>query len=876
MSFAQKSINPKLDAKIIEQDIESTKLSVLLFDINTMKASCSPGMRQLFALDDSEVEVEQLLKLVHEEDLPRVSENTLSMLETGYCKRQYRSYTLTGKLLWIHSENWVIYNEQNEPSHVVNHVFDISEIKHNEEALANSVSLHNLLMDKSVDAIWRVELTTPMCINLTIDEQVEHLLHNAVFAEHNPAYATSLGLPGADITGKSLLDISPNQEEARAHLRGFAEAQFAYSGGEFNREQWGEQKNTKHIRMWTTPVIEENKLLGFWGMLSDLTEEKQQEKIVVEILHGLSAKTGEAFFDELTKYIVQTFGASAAFLSQLDEERGTATVTHGYDQKGTRYKPFPADRKFSQLKYLSNEQHNDNIYISADHSSNQEDKKLLKHLRSDNYAFCLLKDNQGKNLGYLSLFFKNQIEDTKSLRNLLQIFTIRAAAELIRSENELALKNSQLDLEHLANHDSLTGLSNRHHFINRMEWLLAKPLQADKKVGLLLLDLDGFKEVNDTLGHQMGDALLITLSKRLANISCKHPWNIARLGGDEFAFAIECDSEAAIAEFATLIMQKVRETIELASIQLQINGSLGIAVYPDTATTSSKLMSCADVAMYHAKNNGQQIQFYQPSIDQYSRKRLALMSDLKTAVKNNEMALVYQPLIDVSSNQIQGFEALIRWYHPDYGLIMPMDFIPLAELGEAIHEITAWLVKAVAEQITQWQLEGHDYIVSLNLSAKNLMDTELINHVADIIQQSGIKPSSLELEITESSLMSDIDRATRFIGDFKNLGVNSVIDDYGTGYSSLAYLQRLPIEKIKIDRTFVTNMVTQPEDKIIVQSTIQLAHNLGKQVVAEGIEDSETLEVLKQLGCDIAQGYFFSKPMPAEHWAEYHQQRNVG
>jgi len=262
------------------------------------------------------------------------------------------------------------------------------------------------------------------------------------------------------------------------------------------------------------------------------------------------------------------------------------------------------------------------------------------------------------------------------------------------------------------------------------------------------------------------------------------------------------------------------------------------------------------------KHNGQQTQFYQPSIDQYSRKRLALMSDLKTAVKNNEMALVYQPLIDVSSNQVQGFEALIHWYHPDYGLIMPMDFIPLAELGEAIHEITAWLVKAVAEQITQWQLEGHDYIVSLNLSAKNLMDTELINHVADIIQQSGIKPSSLELEITESSLMSDIDRATRFIEDLKNLGVNSVIDDYGTGYSSLAYLQRLPIEKIKIDRTFVTNMVTQPEDKIIVQSNIQLAHNLGKQGVAEGIEESETLEELKKLGWAIHKGYLVRKQMP--------------
>lgn len=877
MSVGQKLSIQKANSKLIEQDIETTPLSVLLFDIEAMTASISPGMRELFSLTEAEVNFDTLTNLVHEDDRATVIESSAKLMETGYMKRQYRSFTRTGKLIWIHSENWVICDTDNKPTHVVNHVFDITEIKHNEEALANSVSLHNLLMNKSVNAIWRVELEQPMRLDMDIDAQVEHLLDYAVFAEHNPAYSESLGMPGVDISGTRLRDISPDINEAHAHLRGFAEANFSYGGAEFVRKNWGEQVVDKHLRMWTTPVIEGECLYGFWGMLSDLTEEKQQEKIVIEILQGLSVKTGSEFFDELTQYMVKALGARTAYVSVMNDSEGSATITNGYDWKTGHCQPFTVPQRYSSLQYLKNAQHDDHIYISMDHSLHFEDEQLLKEFQCDSYAFCLLKDNQGGDLGYISVFFREPVNDTKTLRNLLQLFSIRAAAELIRSQHEQALLESQQELEKFANHDSLTGLANRHNFIRQLDTLLEQQHQHGGKVGLLLLDLDGFKEVNDTLGHQMGDALLVTLAKRLASLDKERHCYIARLGGDEFAFAIENTSEREIEAFADSIMQKVRTTIELASIQLQVNGSLGVAVYPDAAENTVKLMSCADVAMYHAKNNGKQIQFYENSIDRYTHKRLTLMSDLKTAVKNNEMQLVYQPLIDVSTGNTYGFEALIRWHHPTYGLVMPLDFIPLAELGEAIHEITEWIVKTVAMQIIQWQDEGYDYVVSINLSAKNLMDAELINRVANIVQQSGLNPKNLELEITESTLMGDIDRATSVIEAFKELGVNSVIDDYGVGYSSLAYLQRLPITKLKIDRTFVGNMINNPQDQIIVQSTIQLAHNLGKQVVAEGIEDQETLTALKQLGCDIAQGYFFSKPMPAEYWQEFHLlKRDVG
>lgn len=866
-----------VDAKIVEQDILSTPLSVLLFDLKTMEASVSPGMRELYGLIDSEISLERLTSMIHEDDRKKVIESSQVLIEQGYVSQQYRSYNGSGKLIWIHSDNWVIYDKNQQPTHVVNHVFDISKIKYNEEALSQSISLHRLLMNKSAIPIWRVELLEPLNLNLPIDDQVEHMLNYGYFAEHNPAYANNLGLPDGDISGMRIKDIPANLDEARAHLKGFAEVNYEYNGNDLFRKKWGEHTVEKYIRMWTTPIVENNHLHGFWGMLSDLTEEKKQEEIVVEILQGLSAKTGDEFFDALTRYIVDVLGAGAAFVSRLEPIANTATILSGYDSSNRKYKNVTAPEKYSSLRYLQDLQRNDNIFISADHEKQSPAHQSLNIFNCADSAFCLLKDNQGNELGYLSIFFQEKITDTKSLRNLLQIFSIRSAAELTRDQHERALLASRRELENFANHDSLTGLANRHNFIGHLNALLEAEAEGDSKVGLLLLDLDGFKEVNDTLGHQMGDALLIQLAKRLQDLNDYRPCHIARLGGDEFAFVIENTNDQDASEFAERIMAQVQTTIELANIQLQINGSLGVAIFPDVASTSDKLMSCADVAMYHAKNNSEQIQFYESAIDQYTHKRLALMSDLKTAVQNNEMALVYQPLLDVASNQTYGFEALIRWHHPTYGLVMPLEFIPLAELSKAIHQITEWVVKTVAMQIIQWQNEGYDYVVSINLSAKNLMDAELINRVANIIQQSGIEPKNLELEITESTLMCDIERATRVIEEFKSLGVNSVIDDYGTGYSSLAYLQRLPIEKLKIDRAFVGNMINNPQDKIIVQSTIQLAHNLGKQVVAEGIEDQETLNALKELGCDFAQGYFFSKPMPADYWAEFHQvQKDVG
>lgn len=862
---------PGFNSRIIEQDVQTTQLSLLLFDIKTMTASISPGMRELFSLSEHEASADTLTDLVHKDDREKVIASTLEMLETGYVKRQYRSYTRTGKLIWIHSENWVIYDDNKEPSQIVNHVFDISEIKYNEEALATSVSLHNLLMNKCMDAIWRIELSKPMPLDLPQPAQIEHLLDYAIFAEHNPAYAASIGMPDIDLSGSSIGEISKDLDGARAILAQFTALGYEFGGAEISHENWGLHQVNKTLRMWTTPVIENNMLLGFWGMHTDLTEQKRHEKIIYEISQGLSAETGNAFFDALTKYIVEVLGASAAYLSQILPGQNTVCISNGYDAVQKYYQPSPTPEQSQHFKRLETEVMTDNIYISLDHDNCDDSEQFLSELEAESYAQCILNDNQGKTLGYLTLLFKKNIDDTAELKKMLNIFSTRAAAELIRSKHELALNNSKQELHYLANHDSLTGLSNRHHFTQGLEEMIARQAKNKGKVGLLLLDLDGFKEVNDTLGHQMGDALLVTLAKRLANTKIAKNSIISRLGGDEFALAVEDTSEEELDTIANTLMSKVRNTIELSNIQLQLNGSLGIAVFPDTATTAVKLMSCADVAMYHAKNNDKQIQFYEAGIDQYSRKRLALMSDLKTAVNNNEMALVYQPLIDVKSNQTCGFEALIRWHHPKYGLVMPLDFIPLAELSEAIHEITEWVVKTVAMQIIHWQAAGYDYVVSLNLSAKNLMDAELTNRVANIIQQSGLKPSNLELEITESALMSDIERATGVIEKFNALGVNSVIDDYGTGYSSLAYLQRLPIKKIKIDRTFVSNMVNNPQDKIIVQSTIQLAHNLGKQVVAEGIEDQATLDALKQLGCDIAQGYFFSQPMSAEYWAEYHQ-----
>ena len=414
-------------------------------------------------------------------------------------------------------------------------------------------------------------------------------------------------------------------------------------------------------------------------------------------------------------------------------------------------------------------------------------------------------------------------------------------------------------LQHQAYHDNLTSLHNR-------EWLsefidLSIKETPHQPLFLFFIDLDRFKEINDTLGHDVGDTMLVTLSQRLNKIAGDEFTKVVRLGGDEFAVLTH---DVDIGEMANNIMQEITKPIELSGMKLNVGAGIGIASYPSHGNSAASLMRCADVAMYKAKENNDRYVIYSADSDNHSPDRLMLMNDLRSAINNDELILHFQPKIDVQQHKHIGYEALLRWEHPLRGLIPPDDFIPYAEITDLIHPLTLWVLENSLIQSAKWSKQGLVHHVSINLSARNLLDDSLPNQLATLLNTYNIEPSSIELEITESALMTDPESALHNLNQLHGLGVQISIDDFGTGYSSLSYLRQMPIHKLKIDKTFVLDMDSNHGDRVIVESTINLAHNLGLKVVAEGVENKEALELLDSLECDEAQGYYISRPHPAD------------
>ncbi|MEH6559396.1 MAG: EAL domain-containing protein [Oceanicoccus sp.] len=435
------------------------------------------------------------------------------------------------------------------------------------------------------------------------------------------------------------------------------------------------------------------------------------------------------------------------------------------------------------------------------------------------------------------------------------------------------------EMEHRANHDGLTGLPNRSYFVEQVETLLERSNDSSKHA-LLLLDLDGFKEVNDTLGHETGDFLLQQIGPRAHDVLSKAKTTFARLGGDEFAVLFEdCGDVTSVEAMAAELMAEIRSPFSIKELELVVGGSVGIAIYPQHGNTVSSLMRCADIAMYQAKQFSEDYKIYNSDSDHYTLRRLSLMMDIRQAVTNDELRLFYQPIVNIEDQSVIGFEALIRWYHPEMGLLSPGEFIPLIELTDTIMPVTWWVVETAVKQLAEWQAMNWDYRLSVNVSTRNLVDNGFVSFIENCLQSYGVDGHLLEIEITESTLMSDPEKARTVLQSIAELGVLISIDDYGTGYSSLAYLKSLPIDTLKIDRTFISQMLVDSQDEIIVKSTIQLAHNLGLNVTAEGIEDVTLIGRLSELGCDKGQGFFFCKPLPLEdlvEWIPLHQQRITG
>jgi diguanylate cyclase (GGDEF)-like protein/PAS domain S-box-containing protein len=423
-------------------------------------------------------------------------------------------------------------------------------------------------------------------------------------------------------------------------------------------------------------------------------------------------------------------------------------------------------------------------------------------------------------------------------------------------------KRAEAILAHQATHDELTGLPNRALLLRHLDRLASTHRGAEARCALLLIDLDRFKQINDTFGHPFGDEVLKRLNPLLVG-AVRNPVLVARLGGDEFGILLEDVAEPDALRIADRILADLASPIEVEGQLLDIGASLGIALYPDHGTDASSLLQRADIAMYAAKRRRTGKALYSSELSDCTPRRLTLVAELRRGIEEGQLLLHYQPKVDLATGEVAGFEALVRWLHPREGLIPPEQFIPMAEETGMIRPMGLWTLKAAIRQCRAWHDVGLDVNVAVNLSADNLLDERLTETVRKLLEGAQVHSRWLTIEVTETAMMNRPEDARRILASLHELGARISIDDFGTGYSSLAYLKDLPVDEVKVDRSFVKDMMVDNRAACIVRTVIDLGHNLGLKVVAEGVEDPASLERLVSWGCDLAQGYYLSRPLPA-------------
>ncbi|WDE09705.1 putative bifunctional diguanylate cyclase/phosphodiesterase [Thalassomonas haliotis] len=476
----------------------------------------------------------------------------------------------------------------------------------------------------------------------------------------------------------------------------------------------------------------------------------------------------------------------------------------------------------------------------------RELKELLDALRSGRVDALLA--SEGENMLYL--FDAKLVEHNECLM-----------AELKQQKNELEKRANAL--AHAAHTDDLTGLANRVAWMARLKQSLVSAQRKGQKLAVVLLDLDRFKLINDSLGHHAGDILLKEISKRLVD-NMREPDMVARLGGDEFVLLLhEQVCEEVSVKIIQRILAAIAEPICIEQHKLVVTCSIGFSMFPDDALEADTLLKYADTAMYQAKKNGRgNFQFYTPEMQVKIKEWLKLEGELRQAIQRNEFVLFYQPQVNLRTGKICGLEALIRWQHPQYGLLSPDRFIPLAEEVGLIIEIGEWVIRTACQQNKSWQDAGLPCVpIAINLSPNQLLQPKIAENIIHILQDSGLEGKYLGIELTENVSMESPDKNLLIMQDLKSCGVRISIDDFGTGYSNLTYLKQFPVDEIKIDKAFVRDMTTDFQDDAITSTVIAIAHTLRLQVVAEGVESLGQISLLSQRQCDVVQGYYFSRPL---------------
>jgi diguanylate cyclase (GGDEF)-like protein/PAS domain S-box-containing protein len=684
-------------------------------------------------------------------------------------------------------------------------VLDITERKRMEAALRES--------EAKFATVFR---TCPESISISAEQ-------DGVYVEVNEAYERMMGYRRADVIGRSALDLGVWVDglerqvlvrRMRQHGRvdGF-EARLRRATGEIVIGRLSAERVMLHGQPHLLIVMR------------DVTLEKKQQE---------SLRLAARVFESTAEGILITDPAE-----RIVAVNRAFTEMTGYGEaelRGQRPSVLAAERHdarfFAQMW--------DSLHRSGRWQGEMWNRSKSGEVRPYLLTISALKDEQGAIINYIGV-----------MRDISNI------------------KESQQQLEFLANYDPLTGLGNRNLFLTHLKTGIERAARHERKLALIFIDLDNFKVINDTLGHDVGDVLLAEVARRL-KAAVRQEDVVCRLGGDEFTVYVEDFADPqALASTAQRLVNAASEAYQISGHDIFVTASVGISIYPNDGSTISELVKNADTAMYKVKEQGRNgFQFFREDMNARAFERLVFVSGLRRALERSEFRVMYQPQVDLRNGRPRGAECLLRWNHPDLGEVSPGSFIPVAEETGLIVPIGEWVLHRVCRQLHDWggRVGGR---ISVNVSARQFRQPELVEAIRRSVSEVGIRTELLAIELTESALIDDPEKAAVTLGVLKDMGLTVSIDDFGTGYSSLSYLKRFPIDCLKIDRTFVRDIATDPDDAAIVTAIITMAQSLKLDVVAEGVETQEQVDFLRERGCAAAQGYYFSRPLAPERMEEW-------
>ena len=818
-----------LDEKAICVLLDNVKEVIFQTDAQGLWQFLNPAWTELTGYEVETSLATPFLDYVHPDDRDANQAEFLPLIrrQKDFCRHEVRYLQRDGGCRWVEVYARLKLSEAGEVLGTIGTLFDVSERKRVETELRASDARYRSFIENTTEGVYSFETAEPVPVNLPADEQIEHLYQGRIVA-CNDALARMYGYPDAQaLMGVTLAELhgGADRPENIAFLREWIQAGYRISQAESH------ETDVAGHDIWfsnsVVGVVEAGQLVRVWGSQTDITERKRAEERL---------RLAASVFENTAEGVIITDPAGTI----LDVNRAFSDIT-GYAK---------AEVTGRNPSVLKSGHHDGPFYATLWRSLLEAGlwRGEIWNRRKDGSIYpawltiSQVLDAQGEVTHYVGVF-----------------------SDVSR------LKQSQAKLEYLAKHDALTDLPNRLLLTERLEQAIRHCQRREQGFALIFLDLDHFKHINDSFGHPAGDQLLHEVARRVVG-SVRQDDTVARVGGDEFVVLLENLADPhKVANLACQLIRDLNAPLVLEQRDIRITASLGICTYPTDGADASTLMRNADAAMYRAKDRGRNTyEFYTEELTRNAFERVLLENNLRQALEQDQLSLLYQPQVALPTGRTCGVEALLRWWHPELGPISPVRFIPLAEECGLIFPIGQWVLRMACRQASEWLSQGLAFgRIAVNVAGPQIQRGGLADSLATILKETGLPADRLELEITESFIMQEAESAINELNALRALGVQLAIDDFGTGYSSLSYLKRLPIDKLKIDKSFIQDIPTDSNDAAITSAILAMAHNLDLAVIAEGVETAAQAEFLHAQGCREVQGYYFAKPLAAADFAQF-------